>query len=979
MTPNLARVLIPALLGLAACGGESTAEAAPTVERSDSASQPEVAPEPGPPPTRIRLFDHIDPMFDQAGVRGEPAPPPTATAFDFGEATPEEIFFARVDEDGDLDWDDDVGTVDAEGGTTGGALRLGPDLPEDRSRAVFLVEVPGLARVRVHGRVKIEGNPKIDDATSREVLRVTEHSRTVTHPRRVPRWMRGRAQRVSRQLDPSGWDRFEVAWITRSNTTSVEIALLHRSGGSAAAVTRFDDVTIECVRLSEKEAYDHLAESYRPNDGNEDTPWRLRAELASADGKRQEVRDAVLLPPPSSLLFPLQLPAAETNPRLRFHYGMLREAHGADGDGARIVARFRGDDGSETPIGSCELDPKNRKEHRRWQVATFDLTTVGGTDGTLELAVEDVAGEGPDPMDAVVIATPRIEPAEEAPEPFNVLLIGVDTLRADKLSAFGYDKPTTPHLEKLADAGVRFPQTRSQAPWTLPSFSSILTSLYPSTHGAGRGGHDEWTPIDPTTTSLAEVLARVGYETQGIVSNGLISPHYGLDQGFEGYQSEWAMESVGRDTEAVTSFIAGHRTTPWLLFWHIMDPHLPYETEDGYRESFTEAGYDGRFRSGGWGGGPAVPFQVLDPRPGRRWFAHEGPPPPPDLDEQDRRYVHDYYDAEIAETDASIGEVLDALRASGQWERTIVALVADHGEGLGEHNHYHHGYTLFDDQVHIPMILRIPGAHEGRTVERPVASIDLAPTILGALGLDVPEFMRGVDRLAEDAPTDDAYFCEYPTYDSSAQKAWVLGNFKYLHDPLFHSEALYDLAADPGEQNNVLAEHPEIAQRARREMDAFRWEELQKGRFHLRVQAAKGQRLTVKVTTNDLFDANFASRPIQPERDFTMDLARKNWSLDTTLLDDEIELVFWCRGNALRFEVKLDGKPCGIDVGAGGTAEASPLSLEREVIPTLAGASLGWPKKGTASLWLEGGVANVLPVVLSPEEIERLKELGYTR
>ena len=105
----------------------------------------------------------------------------------------------------------------------------------------------------------------------------------------------------------------------------------------------------------------------------------------------------------------------------------------------------------------------------------------------------------------------------------------------------------------LADAGVRFTNTRSQAPWTLPSFSSTLTSLYPSAHGAGRGGHDEWEPIDPNTLSLAEVLTRNGWETAGIVANGLISPRYGLDQGYAMYRAAWAMESLKVSAGASTA------------------------------------------------------------------------------------------------------------------------------------------------------------------------------------------------------------------------------------------------------------------------------------------------------------------------------------------------------------------------------------------------------------------------------------------
>ena len=135
----------------------------------------------------------------------------------------------------------------------------------------------------------------------------------------------------------------------------------------------------------------------------------------------------------------------------------------------------------------------------------------------------------------------------------NVLHIMSDQQQAACLGCEGHDQALTPHLDRLAAEGVRFSNTRSQAPWTLPSFSSTLTSLYPSAHGAGRGGHDEWEPIDPSTLSIAEVLARNGYETAGIVANGLISPRYGLDQGYGMYRAAWAMESVQRDAAIPSS------------------------------------------------------------------------------------------------------------------------------------------------------------------------------------------------------------------------------------------------------------------------------------------------------------------------------------------------------------------------------------------------------------------------------------------
>jgi len=931
------------------------------------------AQEDAPEILRHRLFDRMaEAEWDGIPAAGEQGAT-TIVEWDFLDSAPEAIWYGR-EQGRSLDWGTEFGKLESEGGLAGGQLRLGPDVPEDSSRAVILIPSGALTRVHITGRVRLENNPLSADSTQRECLRVVEHRGMVTDPTVRSRFRRsGSPKRVSRRHDASGWDTFDLSFITQSTTACLELQLLHRSGGSDGAVTRFDDLRVEQTNLSLPEVIDHIKQSYRPRDGNESqTPWRLRVTLMG------EVRDAVLIPPPARLAIPVQVPSAESRPMLRFHYGMTPEAQRAEGDGAHIDVGFEDAAGLRTPLGRVSVDPRANRDHRYWLKASLDLGAVAGQEGRIIFASLDMDDQ-PDLLDTVLVATPRIEPAEQAPAPFNVLLIGVDTLRADHLSAFGYDRPTTPNLAAMADQGVRFSQTRSQAPWTLPSFSSIMTSLYPSVHGAGRGGHDEWTPIDPTTTALAEILSRVGYETQGIVANGLISPSYGLDQGFESYSFAWKMESATSDEPKVSAFVEEHTTTPWLLFWHIMDPHLPYSTEDSYREAFTDPDYEGRFlgRRGAY-----VPFEVLDPRPGRRWFVHEGPPPPPDLEENDRAFVHDYYDAELAEMDAAVGRVLDAVRSSGQWDRTIIGFVADHGEGLGDHNHYHHGYTLFDDQVHIPMILRIPGSHEGLDVKRPVAAIDLAPTILGALGLEPPEFFQGVDRLAENAPEDDAFFIEYPTYDSSAQKAWILGRFKYLHDPVFHTEALYDIVADPGEMTNVAEQHPEVVARAKAAMDAFRWDQLQRGRYHLRVAGEVGQRLRVEVTTDDLFDANFVARPAPSETDFSLDLDRKHLVLDTELTKSRMEFVFWCRGQNLTVNVSLDGKPArgGLYLGLAEDPEPFPFTTARSQLPVEeADETIGWPALSEAFLWQETGVDEVLPVLLSPEELETMRALGYAR
>ncbi len=939
--------------------------------------------EDGEGPRRVRLFDRMNEAILEPGA--------TQTAPVAAEATTQDLSFrsrrlwrmSETDrgpryeecaqgESAGQDWR-------IEGEESLQSLRIGPGTLEDSGAMVLLVPCEPLTFFTLRGQVRLRDNPMAGEASSREVVRIVEVANLISSPGRTPRQMRefSTVHRVARSVEPDGLDRFEYRFLTQARSRTLEIQLLHRTGGSAEATTTFESLVLESRPGTRAEILDDLSGRYRPNDGIAPTPWRMRVRLLLDGLNREEVRDSVLLEAPATLRFPLHLPEASARPELRFHCGMPRELQSLPGDGMVLIVRFDDESGARWFIGAVEIDPRNVEEHRTWREQRMDLSCVAGRKGFLAFSLHDAPETEPDLLDVLALATPRIEPREESSSLYNVLLIGVDTLRADKMSVFGYKKPNTPNLERLAARGVKFSHCRSQAPWTLPSFSSILTSLYPSQHGAGRGGHDEWTPIDPGTVSIAEVLARVGYETQAITANFLVSPTYGLDQGFEAFRNPggrgWSLESVDIDVPGVVRFLETHRNTPFLLFWHIMDPHLPYVTGEEVRRRFVDAAYRGQFR----GDPPEVPFEVLDPRPGRRWFTHEGPPPMPEITDEDRAFIEDYYAAEVAEMDAAVGAVLDALERLKLCERTIVALVADHGEGLGDHQHYHHGYTLFDDQVHIPLILSVPGGRQGVTIDRPVAAIDLVPMILGALRLRIPEFMEGVDRLAADAPVDDPVIIECPTYDSSAEKALVLGDLKYLHDPNFRTEAVYDMRLDPLEMTNALAQHPEFAVKARAALQEFRWKNLQPGRFHLEVRGRAGQRLRLKIGSDDLFDANLISKPLFSDEEFEMDVWRTRLVVDTTLEEEKLELVFWCRGRDMSVEASLEGESLTLQVGESGARVPLPSTIEIAHIPTLAGAGLPVLETGSARLWLEAGASPPMPVTPTPEEIELLRALGY--
>jgi arylsulfatase len=846
-----------------------------------------------------------------------------------------------------------------------GELRIAPRA----DRVTLLVPAGGLWRLEIEGRVRVAGADRGAPGEASEVARVIEHWGAVENLERVPPevWTRHSTERIrAGAADRSGWSRFQLAMVTAARTRSIELQLLAQ-GQEPGLPVSFDDITITSRRLGTGEVCDLLATRYEAVDQRGlIPPWLVRPDLPLPGSEGAERRDAILLPAGSSLVVPVRVPEHSARPVLRFSVGLLPEAVGGAAHDLTIRAEFRDARQGPFPLGSVQVPGDDVDP---WSEVRLSLDEVAGHAGELLFSARLAAGsEETEGVAAALLATPLIEPAEAPPESLNVLLVGVDTLRPDHLSAYGYQRPTTPHLEDLAQHGILFTEARSQAPWTLPSFASILTSHYPSSHGAGLGGRGHWTPLRTDLPALAEVVGSAGWETVGVVSNTFLEPKYGLDRGFQSYRWQPSSESASRDAMVVADFVRRHRVTPWLLFWHIMDPHLPYDSPPEQLTRFADPEYHGRFAAEGM-----VPYGAVAGRDRSAGESACGPPPMPDLSAPDRRFVNDCYDAEVAETDAAVGAVLQALRDSGQWQRTLVVVTADHGEGLGDHGHYHHGYTLFDDQVRVPLIIRRPGDREGRVVERLAGGIDILPTIVGALGLDPPPGGQGIDLLADSRARRDGLVLELPSYDSSPLKAVVASGFKYLSDPQEPARALFDLGSDPGERLDVAARHPELVARFEQALDLHRWQQSQPRHFHLAVAGTRAHQLHLELETSGRFDSNVAlSVPCDV---VALDDERGRIVVDAIPQSDVVELVFWFLGSTVEITGSLDGQPLVLDV-PGRASVATPATVARESIPWLLEPAPQPPARH-AELWFVGARRPSTAVTLDPGELERLRALGY--
>jgi len=349
------------------------------------------------------------------------------------------------------------------------------------------------------------------------------------------------------------------------------------------------------------------------------------------------------------------------------------------------------------------------------------------------------------------------------PSPPNVLLITIDTVRADRVGAYGYAKGTTPVLDRLAREGVRFADATSQAPLTGPSHAALLTGQYPGRLGV----RDNATmPIPAGTTTLAQLFKGKGYRTGGFVGAFILGPEYGFGQGFDTFDASFAQFSSGSKLQAqrrcgdvVDSALNWLRpaATPFFAWVHMYDAHTPYEAPQSFRTRF-----------------PASP-----------------------------------YDAEVAYVDSCVGRLVAALEQSGQLDRTLVSVVADHGEGLGDHGESEHGLFLYDSVLRIPWIMRLPSRESaGTVVKTQVRGIDVTPTIAAVAGIAIGRIdgESVVPLLRGPAPRDPApSYAEtfYPKWHFgwSEQKSIRVGDWKYIDAP---KPELYDVRNDGAERKNVV-------------------------------------------------------------------------------------------------------------------------------------------------------------------------------
>jgi arylsulfatase A-like enzyme len=416
-----------------------------------------------------------------------------------------------------------------------------------------------------------------------------------------------------------------------------------------------------------------------------------------------------------------------------------------------------------------------------------------------------------------------------APEPArsNVVLIVLDTVRADRLGAYGGPRPTTPNLDAFAAQGILFARARAPSPYTSTSHASLFASVDPEVHGVWNkmieGGRTRYgDALSPNAATLAETLRDAGWQTAAVADGGNVSPETGLDQGFDLFDSRTngAPERVDRALRWLEQERDPAR--PFFLFLHTYEAHIPYVPDAAEVARFAP-GYSGPLRAAYE---RALAMAAADPAARKRQRIQlecykpvvEGR----ELSQEDRDFYLALYDAEIALADREIGRFLAALDAAGLDEDTIVIVTSDHGEAFWEHG-YHGHHHVFEELLRVPLIVRGPGAPRGARRNDDVGLLDLMPSLLGALGVPVPAAALGRDvgllSAESAAPRDHFAAANYPL----EQRAGVRGDRKWFVQLTQRpQEAVFDLADDPRETRNLLdsAEMAEFLRSMRAEFEA---------------------------------------------------------------------------------------------------------------------------------------------------------------
>jgi len=379
----------------------------------------------------------------------------------------------------------------------------------------------------------------------------------------------------------------------------------------------------------------------------------------------------------------------------------------------------------------------------------------------------------------------------------NIILISIDTLRADHLGCYGYKKNTSPYIDKFSEESVLFKQSIANASTTLPSHASIFTSLIPSHHGAFH------LPLSEDALTMAEILKLQGYQTISFNDGGYVSAKFGFDQGFDLYDSfpESPQGTFKNRVNKAIKWIKENQPEKFFLFLHTYEVHHPYTPKEKYSTLF-EDGYSGDLDSN-------ISVELLKEINEKNLT----------IDKEDKNHIINTYDAEIRSMDEGFSELLNFLREYNLYDSTLVIFTSDHGEEFGEHGLMGwHGVTLFDEVLHVPLIIKFPNSTFSKTVvNQQVSGLDILPTLMDVLGIETGEIFEGKSLLSSIKGKKKT---SYAVSELGEQRKSIRAEgLKYYRN--LSSEMLFNLIKDPLEQTDISDHHPNKTERLKKALKSI--------------------------------------------------------------------------------------------------------------------------------------------------------------
>ena len=564
----------------------------------------------------------------------------------------------------------------------------------------------------------------------------------------------------------------------------------------------------------------------RWNERPDEAPWAVAWDglrFVARDGRNAPMGAVAIDAAGGAMTLPAGT-AAETTLELPAGTRLAWDAVEPTGD-TRLEVAVETEEGESNPPGAgAERSLRARSGGRleltasRAGLARFALR-ARGTQGAV--TVRGVRLEQPRRAGDATAAAPGPAAAPSQPATAarpNLILYIIDTLRADHLGCYGYSRPTSPRIDRFAAESILFRQGRAQSSWTKPAVASILTGLFPVAHGAQLRSQR----IHESVETLGERLQAQGYETALFTTNANVSARFGFAQGWDDFR--YLTHRKGRKRQhydaaemnrEVFAWLSGRArradARPFFLVVHTLDPHDPYRPDEEFRARLA----------------PDVPVESACCSRTAELAALSF-----DVAKQHAAAALALYDAEIAQNDAAFGDLLDEIERRGLDRSSAVVLTADHGEEFFDHGGWKHGYTLYEEMLRVPLILRLPGnpgERTGRAIARPADQVDIAPTFLALAGAPVGTDLPGRDlrALADEAHPDGSpvpasfAWLERPGAESFAVTAGGFKLIRFAGDPSKRgageaarlpqfgpretpARSLYDLAGDPGERKSQL-------------------------------------------------------------------------------------------------------------------------------------------------------------------------------